>query len=225
MSEETIFSEVDEELRSERMRNLWRRFAPYVIGAAVAIVLLVAVNEGWSWYQNSNAARSSDQFYTALELAEEGDIVGAQQALNTVVAEGSGQYPALAQFRQAALLASAGRDTEAVAAYDALSTAISNQQLRDLAFLLAGFVLVDAGDVGAVEARVGGLIAPDNAMRNTAREAIGLTHYAAGNASAARAVFEEIAADPTGSLESIGRIQLYLAQLTAEGVEIPAVAE
>lgn len=225
MSEETIFSEVDEELRSERMRNLWRRFAPYVIGAAVAIVLLVAVNEGWSWYQNSNAARSSDQFYTALELAEEGDIVGAQQALNTVVAEGSGQYPALAQFRQAALLASEGRDTEAVAAYDALSTAISNQQLRDLAFLLAGFVLVDAGDVGAVEARVGGLIAPDNAMRNTAREAIGLTHYAAGNVSAARAVFEEIAADPTGSLESIGRIQLYLAQLTAEGVEIPAAAE
>lgn len=224
MSEETIFNEVNEELRSERMRNLWRRFAPYVIGAAVAIVLLVAGNEGWTWYQKSNSARSSDQFYAAIELAEAGDVFAAQQALNGVVAAGSGQYPELAQFRQAALLAKDGRKTEAVAAYDALSTSLSNQQMRDLAFLLAGYELVDDGDVSAVESRVNGLIAPDNPMRNAAREAIGLAHYAAGNTTAARDVFEQIAADPTGSLEAIGRIQLYLAQLAAEGV-VPAAAE
>lgn len=224
MSEETIFNEVNEELRSERMRNLWRRFAPYVIGAAVAIVVLVAANEGWSWWQSSNAARSSDQFYSAIELAETGDIAGAQQALNTVIAEGSGQYPALAQFRQAALLAKDGRKTEAVAAYDALSTSLANQELRDLAFLLAGYTLVDNGDVNAVATRVNGLISPEHPMRNAAREAIGLTHYAAGDPGSARNIFEEIAADPTGSLEALGRIQLYLAQLTSEGAG-PATAE
>src|SRR5690606_30784556 len=108
MSNDTILREVDEELRSDRMRSLWRRFGPYVIGAAVAIVLLVAVNEGWTWWQNSNSARSSDQLYSALELAEGTDVAAAQQALTEVVAEGSGGYPSLARFRQAALLAADG---------------------------------------------------------------------------------------------------------------------
>ncbi|UJQ95182.1 tetratricopeptide repeat protein [Mariluticola halotolerans] len=222
MSEETIFTEVDEELRRERMRSIWRRVAPYVIGAAVAIVLLVAGNEGWSWWQKSNAARSSDQFYTAVELAEAGDVAAAEEALNTVIAEGSGQYPLLARFRQAALLASDGQTEEAVAAYDALSTDLPDQRMRALALVLAANLLVDAGDVGAVQSRISGLLAPEDPMRNSAREALGLTQYAAGDIDAARATFEEIIADPTGSMETLSRIQLYLAQLIAEGAADPA---
>ena len=40
MAEDNIFREVDEELRSDRMRALWRRIAPFVIGAAVAIAMV-----------------------------------------------------------------------------------------------------------------------------------------------------------------------------------------
>ena len=35
MSEDTIFQEVNEELRRDRMRSGWRRYGAYVIGAAV----------------------------------------------------------------------------------------------------------------------------------------------------------------------------------------------
>ena len=55
MSNETIFREVDEELRGDRLRSFWKRFGPWVIGGAVAIVVLVALNEGWAWWQNSNS--------------------------------------------------------------------------------------------------------------------------------------------------------------------------
>src|SRR4051812_14182664 len=135
MSEETIFREVDEELRRDRMRTGWRRFGPLLIGAAVAVVLLVAANEGWAWYQNSNAARSSDQFYAALDLEDGGDVAGAQKALDTVIAQGSGQYPVLAKFKQAGLLARQGKKDDALAAYDALATSQGNQRLRSLALL------------------------------------------------------------------------------------------
>lgn len=221
MSNETIFREVDEELRGDRLRALWRRFGPYVIGAAVAIVLIVAVNEGWSWWQNTNAARSSDQFYTALELAENGDIAGAQAALEEVKAQGSGGYPTLARFREASLLARDGKRDEAVAAYDALATAETDPRLRELALVLAANLLVDGGDVAAVQQRVGGLVTPDNPMRNAAREAIGLTQYKAGELDAALATFEEILNDPQAGRELLGRIQIYVAQLVALGAEGP----
>ena len=217
MSNETIFREVDEELRGDRMRNFWRTFGPYIIGAAVLVVLAVAVNEGWRWWQSSNASRSSDQFYVALEAAEKGDIPAAQKALDDVEASGSGGYPTLARFREAALLARQGDTTGAIAAYDALATSESNQHLRDLALVLGANLLVDKGDVPAVQQRVGGLLIEGNPMRNSAREALGLTQYKAGDLNAALQTFTDIAADPLANNELLQRVRIYIAQLGALG--------
>ncbi len=222
MSQDSIFSEVDDELRSERMQNLWRQFGPWVIGAAVLIVVLVGANEGWRWYQNSIAARSSDQFYTAFDLLDQGDIAGAQDALNQTIETGAGQYPALAQFAQAALLANEGDTAAATEAYDALANTQTHPRMRELALYFAASLRVDAGDVAGVEARVGGMISPDNPMRNIARELLGLAQYQAGERAAALQTFTQVLADPLTSQGLQRRVQIYIAQLTAEGVEAPA---
>jgi hypothetical protein len=221
MTNENIIREVDEELRGDRARALWRRFGPWVITAAVLVVLGVGVNEGWRWWQDSNAARSSDQFYAALETAQTGDIAAAQEQLNKVVAEGSGGYPLLARFRQASLLARDGKTAEAVAAYDALVTATTNQRIRELALILAANLLVDSGDVAAVQQRIGGLVDPSNPMRNPAREAIGLTQYKAGQLDAALTTFSEILIDPLASEIMRLRVQTYIGQLVALGANLP----
>ena len=67
MSNDTLLREVDEELRRDRMRKLWRQSAPFIFGAAAAVILLVAGYEGWRWWTGSNSARSSDQFYAAAQ--------------------------------------------------------------------------------------------------------------------------------------------------------------
>ena len=223
MSNENIFREVDEELRSDRMRALWRRFAPFVIGGAVAIVLLVAANEGWSC--NSRSAQSSQELYAALDAAEAGDIANAQQQLDAIAANGSGGYPVLAQFRSAALLAEQGDAAGAVAAYDALANAQSNQRLRELALLLAGQILVDSGTLADVEARLGTLATDDSQMRRPARELLGLAQYKAGDTAAAQASFEAVLNDPLVQSPVRSRISFYLAQLLSEGAitaETPA---
>lgn len=224
MTNDNIIREIDEELRSDRMRALWRRFGPYVIGAAVAVVLLVAVNEGWSWWQKSSAGRSSDQFYAALKIADGTDVAAAQKALDDVIAQGSGAYPTLAKFREAALLAKQGKTAEAVAAYDALSSSEKNQHLRDLALVLASFLLVDSGDVGQVEQRAQGLVVANAPLRNAAREALALTKYKAGDLDGARADLEAVLNDPMASQETRGRLQVYVQQLIAEGAKAPATA-
>ena len=154
MSQDNIFREVDEELRSDRMRALWRRFAPYVIGAAVGVVAIVALNEGWSWYHSNNAAASSDELYQAFDLIEGGDLAAATAQLDAVIADGSGSYPVLAEFRKAGVLAQDGDTAAAVAAYDKLANEQSNPRLRELALVLAGTLLVDTGSLADVQARV-----------------------------------------------------------------------
>ena len=231
MSNDTLLREVDEELRRDRLRKLWRQSAPFVFGAAAAVILLVAGYEGWRWWTGSNAARSSDQFYAATRLADGTDLAGAQKALDDVIAQGSGAYPALAQFREASLLAQQGKIDEAVAAYDALATNQSNTHLRELALVMAGNLLIDKGDVAAVEQRVAGSIAPDSPMRNAAREVLGLAQYKAGQLDKAMTTFQSIISDPLASRDTQSRVQIFIQQLLAEGAapvvtssEVPADA-
>lgn len=225
MSQDNIFREVDEELRSDRMRSLWRRFAPYVIGAAVGVVVIVAVNEGWTWYHSNNAAQSSDELYAAFDLIDGGDLPAAQTQLDTLIANGSGSYPVLAEFRKAGVLAKEGKTADAVAAYDALANTQSNPRLRELALVLAGTILVDSGTLADVQARVETLAVDGNPLRNAARETLGLAQYKAGDFAAAQASFEAVVNDPLTQSTTRNRMGYYLAQLLSEGAIAAPVAD
>lgn len=224
MSQDNIFREVDEELRSDRMRALWRRFAPWVIGAAVGVVAVVAINEGWSWYHSNNAAQSSDELYAAFDLIDGGDLAAAQTQLDTLIADGSGSYPVLAQFRKAGVLAREGKAAEAVAAYDTLANDQSNARLRELALVLAGTLMVDNGTLADVDSRVGSIAAEASPLRNAAREALGLAQYKAGDFAAAQSSFEAVVNDPSTQSATRNRMGYYLAQLLSEGAIAPETA-
>ena len=225
MSQDNIFREVDEELRGDRMRALWRRLAPFIIGAAVAVVAVVAVNEGWTWYNSNNSANSSDELYAAFELVDGDDLAGAQSQLDQLIADGSGSYPVLAEFRKAGVLARQGNAAEAIAAYDALANTQSNSHLRELALVLAGTLLVDSGSVADVETRVASIAAEGSALRNAAREALGLAQYKAANYPAAQENFEAVVNDPQSQSSVRDRMGYYLAQMRAEGVLAPEAEE
>ena len=50
-----ILNEIDQELRQERMRQMWRQYGVYIIAGVVAIVLFVAGRQGLVAYQESAA--------------------------------------------------------------------------------------------------------------------------------------------------------------------------
>ena len=220
MSEDSFLREVEEELRSDKLKAFWRRFAPFIIGAAVLIVLLVAANEVLKWWSSNTAATASDQYYAAADLAEQGDIEGAQATFAELQSSGPEGYATLARFQEAALLLEAGDVDGAIAAYDALASSLDQRRLRELAYVFAGYLAVDHLDAAAVEQRVGGLTGEDSPMRNSAREALGLAHYKAGNIDEARANFEAIAADPAAGQDMQLRAFVYLEQLASTGVEV-----
>ncbi len=224
MSEESLFREVNEDLRADRMRNLWRRFGPYVIGAAIAVVLVVAVNEGWDWWQKTNAARSSDELYAAIDAAQAGNVDAALKDLVPVEQNGSGQYPALAKFAEASYLDRQGKKADAVAIYDGLAGSLNEIRLRELALVLAAYDLVDSGDVSGIETRVNGLIASGSPMANAGREALGLAQYKKGDLNAALTTFQTIASDPNANNDLRTRVAVYVAQLQAEGAVTPPSA-
>lgn len=115
-----IFQEVDEELRQERAATLWKKYGPYVIAAAVAIVLAVGGHRFWREYQETQRIEASERYQAAVEQIES-DPASALDALAAIAADGDAGYAALAALRGAALAVEQGDRETAVRIYGDLA--------------------------------------------------------------------------------------------------------
>lgn len=196
MSDDSFFREVDQELRQDQAKALWENYGTIIIAAAVAVVVATSAWVGWDYWSQSRANASGDDYSQALTLARERRTEEAKAALVQLEADGYGAYPVLARMRGATVLAEAGDAAGAVAAFDqvAADRAVTSS-IRDMARLRAALLLVDHGSYSDVASRVEALTADTNALRYSAREALGLAAWREGRLADAQALFDQILDD------------------------------
>lgn len=198
MTDDGFFREVNEELRSDKVKAIWTRYSSLLIGAVVAIVVGTAVFAFYEYWTEKQAPQSGDQFLAALNLVRDGKNDEALKTLDQLEKDGYGAYPVLARMRAAGVIAQKGDLAGAVAAFDKVSADTSiPQAIRDLAKLRAALILVDTGSYDDVASRVEALSSDSNPMRHSAREALGLAAWKAGRGADAAKLFQQISDDQT----------------------------
>ena len=205
-----IFREVDEDIRRDQLKKLWDRTAPWVIGAAVLIVVATAGYRGWEYWQDRQAEASGDRFLAAIELSEDGRYAESIAALESLVANGSGGYPVLARFRIATEKAKSGDTAGAVAEFDTISASNAPAEMRAMARLRAALLLVDSASVAELEGRIGDMAATGTPWRHTAREILGVAAWRSGDYATAKEQFDAIAADQEAPQDLRQRVTLML---------------
>lgn len=220
-----IFREVDEDIRHEKYRRLWDRFGVLVIGVAVLIVLGTGGYRGWLYWEELQAQAAGDKFYEAVRLSEEGDFTGAG-AIYAELDTATGGYPALAKLRQATDLAIQKHDSEALAAFDALTRDTSlAPTLQDVAALRAAYLAVDLEDYPAVADRVEGLTGVDGPFRSAAREILALSAWKNGNIEAARSWISALEDDPATPGDVSQRVRFIADVINADHGQVAAKSE
>jgi hypothetical protein len=194
--DDTFIREVNEEIRKEQAKAIWDRYGPILIGLALLVVLATSAYVGYRYWDESRANTSGDAYSQALRLANEGKEDDALAALADIEKSGYGAYPVLARMRSATVKADKGDVATAVSELDAVAADGSiPQSLRDMARLRAALLLVDTGSYADVSSRVEALAVDGNALRHSAREALGLSAWREGKAADALKLFEQIVAD------------------------------
>lgn len=218
MSDDSFIREVDDQLRQDRAKEFWKRYGIWIIAGAVAIVAGTAGVRGYQYWVDSQANASGDAFLQAMTLANEGKSDEALTALADLEKDGYGSYPVLARMRAATVLAEKGDFAAAVEGFDAVAadSAIANA-VRDMARLRAAFLLVDHGSFDGVADRIEPLTSDANPLRHSAREALGLAGWKAGNASDALKLFEQISADDTAPRNARQRAELMAELIRGSG--------
>ncbi len=190
-----IFQEIDEEVRRERLKQLWDKYSNYVVALALVIVASVGGWRAYQWWEAKRAAEAGASFEQAVALATQDKAAEAQAAFGKIAAEGTSGYRMLARLREAALLARTDR-AAAVRDYDAIANDTgATSIIRDLARLRAAMLLVDTAPAQEIASRVEPIATAGHAFRHTARELMALAAWRAGDSAGVRRWIDMIIAD------------------------------
>jgi hypothetical protein len=170
-----IFDEVGDDLRRDRLTNLWKRYGWVVYAAAGLIVAGTAAWRGYDYWATSRANVAGDAYSQVLTSAKAGDHKALAESLALYAGGAPSQYQVLARFRAASEHAAMGETDNALAAFEDLSKAPGvDQAFRDLATVRAALIAVDRENLDQIKARVSGYNNDISPWRHAAREIIAL---------------------------------------------------
>jgi hypothetical protein len=212
VSDESLFREVDEEVRQEQLKKLWDRYGNYIVALCAGVVIAVASLKGWQYWELKQAETAAAAYGDAVALIGEDKRADADTALKAVNHAG---FARLAKLRLAANLAVEGKIDEAVALYDGIAADTgADQSLRDLARIRAGYLLADKLGPADLIGRLGALDNDQSQWRGAAREIFALAAYRTGDYSMADRYANAIIADSDVPLSLRQRAKVMVDVLT-----------
>jgi hypothetical protein len=211
---DVLIREVDEELQRERMQKLWEQNKTYILGVAAAIIIGVGGFKFMEHQRQVAAEAAGSTYVTAITALRDNKRDEAQKA---IVSAGSGHpgLSALGKLRLAAADREAGKNAEALAAFESLAADRSiDPVLSDFARLQTAMLTIDTASWTDTQNRLNALADDKNPWRHQARELLGLAAQKQGDTAAARKQFEMLIGDPA-TPKAIGeRAKMVMAILT-----------
>lgn len=192
-----LFREVEEDLRREQFSKLWSNYGVYVIGAAVAVVLIVAAVVGWRAWSHSQRAEASARFDEVMKETADAAPAEAAAILAEYADGASGGYATLARLHEADKRLAAGEREAALGLYEQIENSGAPAIIRGMAAIKAGLLVVDTASYDDMKARMTPFLAEGNTWRENALELLALSAMREGAWEDADANAQQIIANRT----------------------------
>ena len=185
-----FLEEIEEQLRSDRYRQLFRKAVPWAIGVALAALLIALGAWGYQSWRAAQDAKASETYSAALDTLSKGDPNKAFAEFGQAADTPSRGYKALALMQQAGIRERQGKTEEAVELFDKAAQAAPGPTIGDMARLKSAFALMDTAPFPALQERLTPLIDAKRPYAAAAREALAMAKLKAGKTQEARADFQ-----------------------------------
>ena len=185
-----FLDEIEEQLRSDRYKQLLLRIWPWALGVGLALLLAALAWWGFDSYRKNQAAKASEAYAAAMDTAQKGDLDKAFTAFGAAAKDASGGYKALALMQQGGIRVAQGRTEEAVHLFDQGASAAPDAIIGDMARLKSALALMDTAPYPELEKRLKPLTDGKRPYHAVAREALAFAKLKAGKLQDARSDFQ-----------------------------------
>lgn len=191
-----IFHEVEEDLRRDKMDELWKKYGPWLMVAGGTFIIVIAGFLWFSDYQEKQRHARSDEYLAAIDLVAAGNVDAGIAALDVIVTKGNSGYAALALLAKGAQLTDDGDLAGAIAAYDELAaSSLGDDVLRDVAVVKAGWLAAETEDFATVQAKMADVVSGQSVWAPAAREVVAFSAFKNGDLEMARGLLGELMTD------------------------------
>lgn len=220
-----FISQVDEEMRHERLSALWKKWQ-FVVYAGIAIVILgVGGREAWMWYTSTNASKASDAFTAAVQSMQKGELDAAQTKLDALIKTAPAGYKSLALQSKAEILLRKGDTVGAQKALEEAAKTGSDLDLQSAAAIKAAYLVTEKESFDQLSGRLKPVIDRKGPLAAVAQEVLAAKALDEGKFGEARAKYRslELMLDAPQPVKE--RAQLALTLLPPETTTASAAPE
>lgn len=207
MNENSIITEIQEDLNRERMTEFFKKHGKYVYTLVIIGILAIGGFEAWKNIDQKNRAEAGDKLYKIInsfsETSDTKEIVEIQK---------TGAYKDVGKLIEANMYEAKKNDDATLKAYEKLANDSSAEKgLRELASLNIISMKLNKNPADAsVEADLKKLSGADGIYKYTALEMLGAYYRANGKNAEAKAAYTKLANDETAPRSLSGRAHSML---------------
>ena len=214
------FEEVEESLRQDKAGQLWKTYAPWLAGAAVALIVAVGGYQAWRVFQDQAVEADAKTFSKIMDNLEQKDLTSARDGLTKLSASKTG-FAALADHILAGI-----DETNPKLAAEHLQAAVDHKTglMSDMALLKLAYVKADADTLADLEKLVAPLQKKPGPMAALARELIAAKAASTGDIERARREYQALTLDLDAPQSLQQRVNQSLTLLPPAPAPAPAPA-
>jgi len=210
-----IFQEVDEDLRRDKALAFWKRYQNHLIGFAIIAVAATAAVSGWRYYKQQRIEANGAAYLQALQTLDHDPKAAAAQF--EALAKDGGGFAVLARFQRANQTLKDGDKAKAAEQYAAIAKDGSvDKALKDLAGILGGLALLDAGKPADAATLVQPLTGDNEPYRFSALEIQAQAAFAGGDKKKAKEIYtqlKQLSSLPSAPQGVSGRAEIMLERM------------
>lgn len=197
--EDAFIQEVNEELKNDRMKDIWEKYGLYIVIFVVVVLTATVSFESLRNWHTKKHQNISDRYAIAMAMQNQGKFEQSIKALESIAQDGSSNlYGDIAQIQIANILFEQNKPEQAVQTLERfLNDSGENQQLHDMATIKLASYKLDKAPVAEIEGLLNPLVEANGNWTSIAQEMLAMLAIREKDLAKSRELYAQIVNNPT----------------------------
>ena len=209
-----VFQEVNEDIRKDRIKSIWKRYRIFFILFLLFVIGAVCFNSFWTQYKLKKLEERSEKYFFAMDEA----TINAQKGIDALKIfsdeeNDSSYHVLLANLKEAAISRSKNDLHNALNIYENILKNNIDQAYKDFVQIQSAEVLMELGNLEEAKTLLSDVSNTNTTFASIAKEYIGYMAMKEGDLIKARNIFEELTKSVTTPITIKNRVKEILATL------------